>query len=210
MINFTHRIFLLVFYRGLMRPFLKFFVGVDFFTESNPFDKSEQFIIVANHNSHIDTMAIMSTLKYRNIKNVHPVAALDYFGKSFFHRVLSRLFVNILLIDRVKGREENSPIDVMLGVLDKGESLVIFPEGSRGMPGVMQTFKIGVAILLKKRPDIPFLPVKLKGVERSLPKGDGLLVPFSSSLILGELQYIDPDMNEDEILELIKNKIVCL
>lgn len=195
-------------YKLVMKPFLKFFVGVEFHPQES-FKEVKQFIFVANHNSHMDTMMMMCSVPYSLLGKTHPLAAQDYFGQTPWARWLSRTFVNIVMIRRKKGEGEN-PIKMMIEWLDQGHSLIIFPEGSRGTPGVLQEFKKGVALVLKERPNIPFIPAYLENTYGPLPKGDGLLIPGYSSIKLGEPQYIDGSDSEEEILLKVKDSILSL
>jgi 1-acyl-sn-glycerol-3-phosphate acyltransferase len=74
-------------YLIVMRLFLRVIVGVKLIRKE-ALKNQKQFIIVSNHNSHIDTMALMSSLSFNQLPNTHPVAAGDYFGgspiKAFF------------------------------------------------------------------------------------------------------------------------------
>jgi len=93
--------------------------------------------------------------------------------------------------------------------LKKGKSLILFPEGSRGKPGVIQDFKSGVAVLLKNNPTIPFIPVYLDGFGRVLPKDKKVIIPLICKVRFGE--PIFPSSNNiDVILEEIKNAILDL
>jgi 1-acyl-sn-glycerol-3-phosphate acyltransferase len=195
-------------YKIMMKPFLRIFVGVEFFTQ-NSFKDVNQFIFVANHNSHMDTMMLMCSVPFRLLDRTHPLAAQDYFGKNKFTSWLSKTFINVALIRRKKGDGSN-PINMMVELLDKGHSLIIFPEGSRGQPGVMQDFKKGVALVLKERPEIPFIPAYLDNTAGPLPKGDGLLIPGYSSIRIGSPQYIDQSKSEVEIMNEIKMAILSM
>src|SRR5215831_11186670 len=63
--------------------------------------------------------------------------------------------------------------------LDAGEILILYPEGTRGMPGVMSELKAGVAYLARRYPKVPVVPVTLSGVERILPKGAVVPLPLT-------------------------------
>ena len=82
------------------------------------------------------------------------------------------------MIQRIKNAEGQNPIQAMSASLVKGDSLILFPEGSRGEPQKMQQFKKGVGLLLKKYPNIAYIPVYMTGMGRILPKGERLLIPF--------------------------------
>jgi len=180
------KITLIIIYSFFIRWFLKLIVGVTFDKAKFLLDE-DQFIIVANHNSHLDTMTLLSSLPSKIIHKVKPVAAGDYFGKTKLKGRLTSFFVNALLIKRgiVKNNSENSPINMMLKELDNGYSLIIFPEGSRGEPEKEQPLKRGVGILLSQRPEIKFVPAYMKGMGKAMPKDDSLIVPFNSTLTYG-------------------------
>lgn len=182
------RIILTFLYSVVMRNFLKIFVGVGY-ENKEVLKKQKQFIIVSNHNSHLDTMALLSVLPSGIICNTHPVAAGDYFGKSKFKSFVTRFFVNAILIPRSRpkpGETGPDPIQLMLDALDRGESLILFPEGSRGEPEKLQKFKKGIGIILSQRPQICYIPVYMKGMGKVLPKGEKLLVPFNTFVRFGE------------------------
>ncbi|CAM3300225.1 1-acyl-sn-glycerol-3-phosphate acyltransferase [Flavobacterium longum] len=171
----------------LLRPFLRWFVGVRF-CDTDFLSAEKQFIIVANHNSHLDTMTIMASLPRNIIHKVKPVAAADHFGKTKRKEKLSNFFINTLLIQRRRDKEnpENDPIHKMIKALDDGFSLIIFPEGTRGEPEVQQPLKPGVALVLSQRPHIKYIPAYMKGMGKAMPKDDGLIVPHNASLVFGD------------------------
>ena len=179
-------------YSVLLRWFLKLIVGVRF-GSARFLKNEEQFILVANHNSHLDTMTLMASLPASIVHKVRPVAAKDHFGKNKFMAWFSNLFINTLLIERKKeGKEfDEHPVDKMVEALDKGYSLIVFPEGSRGEPEREQELKPGVGLVLAQRPEIKYVPAFMKGMGNAMPKGDNLLVPFNSSLRFGKPASID-------------------
>lgn len=188
--------------------FLRFFVGVRF-DQCKFLLQEKQFIIVANHNSHLDTMTILASLPWKLIGKVKPVAAADHFGKTKTKAKLSNYFINTLLIQRKRDKEnpENDPIHTMIKALDEGYSLILFPEGTRGEAEVQQPLKPGVALVLSKRPSVKYVPAYMKGMGKAMPKSDSLIVPHASSILYGRptlirsndvtdiLQQIEADMN---------------
>ncbi|HEX6892447.1 MAG TPA: lysophospholipid acyltransferase family protein, partial [Chryseolinea sp.] len=172
------KIILQLTYSLLIRNFLKLFVGVKF-QNARFLLKEKQFIIVANHNSHLDTLTILASLPSKIISNVKPVAAQDHFGKTRFKEKLSNYFINTLLIQRKRDKDniENDPIHKMIKALDNGYSLILFPEGTRGAPEVQQPLKPGIGYVLSERPLVKYVPAFMKGMGKAMPKDDNLIVP---------------------------------
>jgi|TARA_B100000959_G_scaffold246133_1_gene271328 1-acyl-sn-glycerol-3-phosphate acyltransferase len=136
----------------------------------------------------MDTMAIMSSMPSRYIHLVHPVAAEDFFGGSRFKEILMRYMVNATLIPRKRANTEEDidPIEVMSNLLRKGRSIIIYPEGSRGAPGIMTDFKKGIGYLVKQNPTVDVIPVYLDGLHKILPKGKNLILPYNCRIIFGD------------------------
>ena len=197
-----------LFYSMLVKPWLTLIIGVRF-ENQNALKGIKQYIIVANHNSHFDTVSIMAALPKGKLKNTSAVAAADYFGKTSVAWYAMKLFFNAILINRNRQKGAPSTIDVLDGYLKRGKSFILFPEGSRGQPGVITNFKKGIAILLKKNPTIPFVPVYLDGFGRVLPKDKWLMIPLICKVRFGEALF--PKSNDiDAILEEIKEAVVGL
>ena len=100
----------------------------------------------------------------------------------------------------------------MIAALDKGYSLILFPEGTRGEPEIEQKLKPGIAMILTQRPDTCIIPAYMKGMGKAMPKGDSLIIPFNSKLIYGQpkkvsvktistiLEEIDEDLQNLKII----------
>jgi len=181
------KVILQLIYSFFVRWFLKLIVGVRF-DDAKFLINEKQFIIVANHNSHLDTLSLLASVPRQLIHKIKPVAAADHFGKTRLKEKLSNFFINTLLIQRSrdKSNPENDPINTMLNAIDDGYSLIIFPEGTRGSPEEEEPLKKGVGIILSQRPEIKFVPAYMKGMGKAMPKDDSLIVPFNSSLTFGE------------------------
>lgn len=142
-------------------------------------------IIAANHNSHIDTLILMSLFSLRKIFDIHPVAAADYFLKTKFRRWFFLNIFGIIPISRDEITKKN-PFEEVNKKLKDGKIIIIYPEGTRGEPEVISEFKCGVAHLAKQNPDIPVIPVFMSGTGKVLPKYEGLLVPFICDVYIGQ------------------------
>jgi 1-acyl-sn-glycerol-3-phosphate acyltransferase len=148
--------------------------------------KAGPAIIVANHNSHLDTMVLMSLFPLRLLPQLHPVAAVDYFLTSRLFSWFTLKVVGILPIKRTVSRGDDNPLVPCNQALADGQVLIVFPEGSRGEPEQMQSFKGGIARLAESNPTVPVIPVFLHGLGKALPKGETILVPFFCDVFVGE------------------------
>ena len=104
--------------------------------------------------------------------------------------------MRILPIDRKRENEMSDPLAEMGQVLKDGDSLLLFPEGSRGEPEQLSRFKTGIARLVERHPHIPIVPIFTHGLGKSLPRGTFLLVPFFADIAVGEPIYWQGSVDE--------------
>lgn len=142
-------------------------------------------IVVANHNSHLDTMVLMTLLPARLLPKVQPVAAADYFLRNKLVAWFALNIIGILPLSRKPKKGE----DLFAGVhqaLNDDRILILFPEGSRGEPEQMAYCKQGIARIAEKHPQVPVIPIYLYGLGKALPKGEAIFVPFFCDVFVGE------------------------
>ncbi|MEP3045982.1 MAG: lysophospholipid acyltransferase family protein [Roseibium sp.] len=143
-------------------------------------------IIVANHNSHLDTMVLMALMPLSKLKDIKPVAAADYFFSSPWKAWVSEHVLGIIPVER-KGRDRTTdPLKGCCDALSDGKVIVLFPEGSRGEPEQMTDLKKGISFLAERYPETPVVPVFTHGLGKALPKGSFLLVPFFCDIFIGD------------------------
>ena len=203
-----HSLFLIILHKFLMYPFLKIIIGMEVL--KNKSLNEDKYIIVSNHSSHTDTSAILSILPFSKIIKLRPIAAKDYFTENIFFKAFTRIFYNAIFIDRVTKDGKKESVETMSLAIDQGENLLIFPEGSRVSDENIGPFKIGVAKLLKKKPEIPFIPIYIESSANTLPKGDALLIPHNFKIIVGDKCFIDSKKSEKEVLEDIRSEVLML
>ncbi|MDK2577442.1 lysophospholipid acyltransferase family protein [Citrobacter portucalensis] len=140
-------------------------------------------IIVANHNSHMDVFALLSLFPLRRQASIHPVVAADYFLRNKAMAWFALNILNIIPISR-KGGETN-PLAQCEQALRDGKILILFPEGTRGEPGKLSPLKSGLWHLSQRVPDVPIIPVWLRGTEHVMAKGNRIPLPLFIDVNIG-------------------------
>ncbi len=148
-----------------------------------PDDKRRVYF--ANHRSHGDFVLIWASLPGSLRARTRPVAGSDYWLKGGMRRyIINRVFRGVL-IDRNAGRDAD-PIGVMAGVLGGGESLILFPEGTRNLGDDLLPFKSGLFFLAQARPEVELVPVWIENLGRAMPKGSLIPIPLLCTLTFGQ------------------------
>ncbi|MBN2768711.1 MAG: 1-acyl-sn-glycerol-3-phosphate acyltransferase [Campylobacterales bacterium] len=190
-----------LFFTFIVKPLIILITGISIKNPQN-LPENGQFIIIANHNSHLDIMAIMSLFESKMIKKIRPVAASDYFFKNRILKWISLHLIDIIPLDRSMQRSKQThPLQNVYDALDKGDSVIIFPEGSRGDPERLGQFKNGIGHLAKKYPNIGIISIVLEETGKCLPKNEALLVPFIIKAEIKEpMKFGDHSLNIHEFV----------
>ncbi|MEE8577776.1 MAG: lysophospholipid acyltransferase family protein, partial [candidate division Zixibacteria bacterium] len=161
----------------ILRPLLRLLFGVGMvgLLHIRPLD---QFVISANHNSHLDVFLLFHILPLKHIGRTHPVAAKEYFERSRFIFQIADFLFRPIWISRGEADRQHDPLDRVREVIRAGQSVIVFPEGTRGKPGGVQRFQSGIGRVISEFENLSVLPVFLLGTERALPKASALLLPF--------------------------------
>ena len=167
-----------------------------------------QRIYFANHSSHLDTILVWAAMPPDLRRKVRPVAAADYWGKGRLNRHIALKVLNAVLIDR-QTRSSN-PLEPLEQALSAGDSLIIFPEGTRGTTELPGEFKPGLYRLAKAFPQVELVPVFLDNLRRALPKGSLVPVPLSCVARFGAPIHMLPDEPKDVFLDRARSAVVAL
>jgi 1-acyl-sn-glycerol-3-phosphate acyltransferase len=169
-----------------------------------------QRIYFANHTSHIDTLALWSALPRSLRERTRPVAAADYWGASALKRAIALKALNAILIDRKRIDPDADPLSPLYGALERGDSIIIFPEGTRSPQALPGPFKSGLYHLANRFPRAALIPVYLENLHRSMPKGTFFPVPFVCAVRFGAPLQRLGDEEKSTFLERARNAVIGL
>jgi len=154
--------------RTLMDPLLALLCPIQARGLENLEALSGPLLFSANHTSHLDTLLVLKVLPSRYRWRLSVAAAADYWFANPLLGYLIALLSNSFPMAR-QGNARPS-MEHTVDLIDRGWSVLIFPEGSRSLSGQMQAFKPGVGLLAVEL-GVPVVPIHLRGVSAILPKG---------------------------------------
>jgi 1-acyl-sn-glycerol-3-phosphate acyltransferase len=152
--------------------------------------KAEQRIYFANHQSHFDWVLIWAALPRELRAATRPIAARDYWTATPFKHWITREVFHAVYVSRTRtkdaaGTEDQDPLEPLLEALGHGDSLVIFPEGTRSAKPEPQPFKSGLYHLAMQFPQVQLIPAWIDNVQRVMPKGEVVPVPILCTVTFG-------------------------
>jgi 1-acyl-sn-glycerol-3-phosphate acyltransferase len=170
----------------IARPIARFMTGADVIGAEH-LPRTGPAIVAANHNSHVDTLLLLTMFPARLLPLLRPAAAADYFLRGPLIGWFSRHIVGIVPVERSLAGSGADVLAPMREALARGDIVILFPEGTRGdASDEMGELKSGIARLAHDVPGAPVIPVWIEGAGRVLPKGAGIPVPMNCTVLIGE------------------------
>lgn len=149
------------------------------------------FVLIANHSSHLDALALGSALPAAKRDHACPLAAQNTFFTSPTRSALSAFFLNALPLCRAHcGMHALTSLRERL--LDDGEALILFPEGTRTRNGRMGRFRQGIGALVAGT-SVPVVPCWIEGAfkawppDRRCPNAGRITVIIGQPLLFSQL-----------------------
>ncbi len=168
-------------------------------------------IYFANHSSHGDFILIWIVLPPRLRRKTRPVAGSDYWLKSPLRRFIGRDVFNSVLIDRNRETRTGDPVEIMQDAIDKGASLIVFPEGTRNQTRApLLPFKAGLYHLARSRPHVELVPVWIENLNRVMPKGEFIPVPLMCSVTFGPTLKVEESETAEAFLARASGALLAL
>jgi long-chain acyl-CoA synthetase len=154
-------------------------------------------IFAANHQSHMDTPAILAALPARLRYRVAPAMAKEFFKPHFYPQqygraawftnslnyYLAALFFNAFPIPQREAGARQT-LRYIGDVLGDGFSVLIFPEGKRTTDGRIDRFRAGIG-MIASRLEVPVIPVRLEGLDRVLHHTAFMATPGRARVAFG-------------------------
>ncbi|MEJ8846764.1 lysophospholipid acyltransferase family protein [Variovorax rhizosphaerae] len=108
------------------------------------------------------------------------------------------------------GLDSSDPLAPLVEALKSGDSIIIFPEGTRGNTGEPQKFKSGLYALAKMFPDVVLVPAWIDNIQRVMPKGEVVPVPILCSVTFGAPMQVQDGEQRRPFLERARAAVLAL
>jgi 1-acyl-sn-glycerol-3-phosphate acyltransferase len=135
------------------------------------------FVLAPVHRSNIDFLLAATTRPQR----------MRYMGKASIWKypTLGRFFSMLGAFPVHRGTADRESLRTCIRVIENGESLVLFPEGSRRSGPVVKDLFDGAAYVAA-RSGVPIVPVGIGGSEAAMPPGKVFISPHKVVVVIGE------------------------
>ncbi|MDH4232928.1 MAG: 1-acyl-sn-glycerol-3-phosphate acyltransferase, partial [Nitrospirota bacterium] len=157
-----------------IRPLARYYMTLRVMGREKFDGLDKPFLLIANHVSHLDAVVLTLALPWHVRRRLAVAAAADVFEEwdsreASLHEklvrksatVLAVLGLNIFPFQRYAGIKKS--LEYTGRLIDKGWSVMIYPEGKLSHDGAVKEFKSGVGLLVKEM-DVPVVPAKIRGV----------------------------------------------
>ena len=171
--------------------------------------KAEQRIYFANHQSHADLILIWAALPRELRSIVRPIAAKDYWTKTPLREWITTAVFNAVYVSRERSAGED-PLEPLIDALEKGDSIILFPEGTRGHAEEPAAFKAGLYNLTLRFPEVVLVPTWINNVQRVMPKGEVVPVPVLCSVTFGAPIQLEAGEDRRAFLERACDRVIAL
>lgn len=169
------------------------------------------FVIVCNHSSHFDALALAASVPSDQAGQVSLLAAGDTFFSSRIRAAFASIFLNARPVWR--GACGGKALGTLRGRLEDaadnhrdGPIMVLFPEGTRSRTGKIARFKAGVGALVAGT-EVPVVPCCLSGAHEAWPAGQRLPQRGAITLTIGAAMTFEDQLNDRSGWRVVAKKL---
>lgn len=166
---------------------------------------SGSFILCPNHTSSLDAAAILSVIDQRLAYRIRWAGRRGAVLRNLFRRLANRLAGTVPL------SRDLSALAVGAAIVEQGNVLGWFPEGTRTTTGELQDFKTGIGMLMTQL-GVPAVPVFIEGAYDAWPPTSKLPhkfcrveIRFGEALVPGE--FVREEWEEEETIEKLTDEL---
>lgn len=142
----------------------------------------DRYIVTANHCSNLDPLLVGINFP----KQLRYLAKDELFRSFLFGKIISILGAVPVLQEDINAAA--STLKGFLNILKNGESVIIFPEGSRSPDGRLKPLEGGTA-LISLRTGVPIIPAYISGSFKAMPVGAVWVKPEKIRIVFGKALY---------------------
>ena len=137
---------------------------------------SGPFILAPVHRSNIDFLLV----------SILPEQRMRYMGKDTIWKypTLGKIFTAMGAFPVKRGSADREALRRCVEIIENGEPLVLFPEGTRKSGPIVETLFEGAAYIAS-RTGVPIIPVGIGGSEKAMPKGAKMIRPVKLHIVIG-------------------------
>jgi 1-acyl-sn-glycerol-3-phosphate acyltransferase len=144
-------------------------------------------ILASNHQSYFDP-PLVGICSRRAIYYLarKTLLQIPFLGKLLPH-------INVILVDR--DGNDMSALKTVIRTVKSGNGVVLFPEGTRSLDGVLQPAKAGIGLVIAKT-RAPVQPMRIFGSHEAFPKGSGKISIAPITIVVGEpIRFSDAELD---------------
>ncbi len=179
-------------------------------------------LVISNHITMIDVGFILAALPFRlrhrlatamdgeRLRSMrHPSGDLNVF-RRILERVNYALAVSLFNVFPLPRRSGYRESFAFAGdSVDRGWSVLVFPEGERTRTGRLAPFRAGIG-LLATRLDIPIIPMRIDGLFELAKAGRKFARPGCVCVSVGEPVRVDPRSDPEEVARTLEKCVASL
>ena len=159
----------MLFFALIVRPIMLVILGMNV-RQREKLPDSGPAILIANHNSHLDVLALMCLFPLKRLRTLRPVAAQDYFFRNPFIKWFALRIMGILPLDREVKKKRTSPLAGIYGAIERNELIILFPTELAVNPRNWDDLKPVLPILQRSTQMCRSSPASCMAWERRYPR----------------------------------------